>query len=109
MHDVHRAPGSRVGNDLGAARFKAVGIGDGIVTHPDFKQVTQDEYGIGRRAVQVLGPSIQGRRIGGLQMQVRNEIDAPPLRWCVDVHHRILKYQSATAFSMTTSSLGTSS
>ncbi len=51
-----------------------------VVADPDLEQVAQDEDGVGRRLAHVAPPGIEGSRLGGLQVQVRDEIGRAPGR-----------------------------
>lgn len=77
-----------------------------VIAHPHFEQITEDEEGVKAARCQVLLECGRRGRVSGLQMQVRDEVDPPPVGRPLDRGPGI---QMATAFSMTTSLTGTSS
>jgi len=97
---------------MAAIGFKAVsgaGCAQHIVTYPNLKQVTEYDQSIGWAAAQVRPPGGYRGGIAGLQVQVRDEINAGPALGRDELWGRHAKGQSATARSITTSSTGTSS
>jgi hypothetical protein len=85
---VHEKEGQAAGgiaHHLRAARVETGGrrvqvFADGVVAHPHFKQVAQDEDRVCGRGFKVMLPGREGGPVRGLQMQVRNEIDRTPGR-----------------------------
>ena len=89
-----------------------------VVADPDLEQVAEDEDRIGRRGLEVAVPGVEGRGLRGLQMQVgdagrpcasaaaRRARRRRPARPCCSA---LMRQALTTAFSITTSSSGTSS
>src|SRR5690606_377628 len=108
-------PGQRIGAPA-QERGLGAGLGRGIeyvVTDPDLEQVAQDEQCVGPAAGGLRQPvekRLRRGRLGGLQVQVRDDIDRLPVRGYAQLGKAAAAIHSTTtAFSMTTSSLGTSS
>lgn len=112
------------GIDLRQPGGRRVG-GNGVVADPDLEQVTQHDEGVGltgQWTIQVGPQDSQCLRIVRVQVEVRDQVNrAPARRRPQDARLRLqlilhagqtgnaVELQRATAFSMTTSSLGTSS
>ena len=118
MHQVDRPARRGLAQGFHAIGFKRQGLRAQrhVVADPHLKQIAEDEDGVGAGPVQVVLPGRMGLGLGRLQMQVRNEFDAAPACGRPQFRpagqgrvHGQGRCQTATAFSITTSSLGTSS
>jgi hypothetical protein len=121
MHEKKRQPLRSRGHFLRATGFKALvlrpWVAQCVVANPDFKNIAEQEDGVGGRAVKIARPGAEGGGFFGAQVQVGNEIDRGPGGWRLNVAiggtvmalARCRCQASRTAFSITTSVCGTSS
>ena len=49
-----------------------------VVADPDLEQVAQQQHGVGGRAQQMVAPGLEGARHVGVQVHVRQQVDALP-------------------------------
>mmetsp|Transcript_44567 Transcript_44567/g.104745 ORF Transcript_44567/g.104745 Transcript_44567/m.104745 type:complete len:245 (-) Transcript_44567:258-992(-) len=100
-HEENLEPVAGLPQHRDGVRFE--GLVAGVIAHPDLEDVTEQQHRLGGRLGQMAcQPGLGGRRVGA-QMQVGQQVDLRPAcrgREAVD--------QTSTAFSMTTSSTGTS-
>lgn len=67
VHESHMRMRCRLFQYASAVLQKSL-AGNGVIAHPDFKQITQDEHGIGRRCGHVALPQSKCGGLAGLQM-----------------------------------------
>jgi len=82
MHEKKRQPLCGRGHLLRATGFKALvlrtWIAQCVVANPDFKNIAEQEDGVGGGAVKIARPGAEGGGFFGTQVQVGNEIDRGP-------------------------------
>ena len=64
--------------------LRLIGGGAKVIADPGLKQVAQDQNGICLGAGQVLLQACRGGRQAGVQVNVRDEINAPPRGRCIE-------------------------
>lgn len=105
---IHRYPRCGAANSRYTGGLKTLCIREGVIAHPDFEQIAEYEECVCLGVSHIAGPNCVCLGLAGVQVEIRDEIHPPPVGLCNQFHWHFSIY-SATAFSMITSSLGTSS